>query len=167
MTTINNQFTHPIEYMLRQHVYGEIAIERYVTTYCEDTCRDWRPFSMESFNASPWESMTSYEEKFEWLVEAEEAARVCQGHLVIHEKLRGMLRSFSFTPATEDRAKDGSLSITVLPWDAAENRLTSSRVVRMRIFDYGLREKSFYVIDGYGANALSVRLTQWRLTEGG
>lgn len=165
--TNNNPFIHPLEYMLRKHAYGEIDLIRYATTYCGETCRDWRPFTDIVYGASPWETQRHYERRLEALIESEEAARVCQGHLVVYEKLQGMLRSFSLTPATEDRAKDGSLSLTVLPWDAAEKRLTSSRVVRMRIFDYDLTQWGFYAIDSFGASALSVGLRQWRLTEGG
>jgi hypothetical protein len=160
--TSNNQFT-PIEHMLHAFTFGKITITQYLTVYCDgDTCREWQPLADQAFYASPWESCEAYEAKFEYLVTLEEESRICQGHLVQHEKLRGMLRSFSYKPESEDRSRQGSLSITVLPWDDKEQRLTRSRVIRARVFDYTNRECSVYVIDNFGAKALDIDLRQWR-----
>lgn len=162
----NTPFTHLIEDKLRQFVYGEITATRYVVTHCHgDTCRDWRPISSAAYNPSPWETPEAYERKFDWLVELEEDSRVCQGHLVKHETIRGMLRSFSVKAASDDRSRDGSLSITVLPWDEAGQRLTSSRVMRTRVFGVDLQKNSVYVTDGQGATALELELRPWRPNE--
>lgn len=165
--TSNNPFTHPIDHLLRRFAYGEVTITQYITVHCDgDTCRDWRPMPSLAFSPSPWESAEAYEKKFDWLVEQEEESRRCQGHLAQHEKLCGMLRSFSYKPESSDRSRDGSLSITVLPWDAVSERLTSSRVIRARVFDYtipyGPGTSSLYVLDGYGSNALHIDFRQWR-----
>lgn len=167
--TSNNQFT-PIEHMLHAFTFGKITITQYLTVYCDgDTCREWQPLADQAFYASPWESCEAYEAKFEYLVTLEEESRICQGHLVQHEKLRGMLRSFSYKPESEDRSRQGSLSITVLPWDEKEERLTSSRVMRAKVFDYtipyGPGASSLYVLDGYGSTALHVDFRQWRPDE--
>lgn len=162
----NTLFTHPIEHMLHRFVYGEITVTRYVLTHCQgDTCRDWQPISSAAYNPAPWESADAYEHKFDWLVALEEDSRVCQGHLAEHETIRGMLRSFSYKPGADDRSRDGSLSITVLPWDETGQRLTSSRVVRTRVFDVRYRQYSVYITDGSGATALGLELRHWRASD--
>lgn len=161
------RLAHLIGELLRQNVYGEITVKRLVTTSCEGTCCDWEPLSQRAYNAFPGESRSRYEDRVSFLADLEDESRICQGHLEQVETVKGMLRSYTFTPPTEDHSAYGTLSMTVLPWDAKAKCLTGSRVIRSRIFDFSLSggADGFTVVSDYGASCLIVHLDQWRPME--
>lgn len=161
--TNSQQFTHIFDRLLREHVYGEITVQRFVTTYCEETCRDWQPLSDRVYNSFHGESQSHYDLRVLSLLELEEESRVCQGHLEPVETVKGMLRSYTFTPPAEDHSVYGTLSMTVLPWDATAKRLTRSRVIRSRVFDYRHFDggHGFSVVTDYVSSALVVDMKRW------
>lgn len=164
--TNNIQFTHPIDRLLREHVYGEITVQRFVTIFCDGVCRDWRPFPTRAFVPDP-RVRYDVENNLRYFVlnQLEEETMACQGHMEGVEELKGMLRSYSFQPQADDHSTYGSLSLTVLPWNEQAGHLTSSRVMRSRVFDYNLRENGFAVVADYGASCLTAVLNQWRPME--
>jgi hypothetical protein len=162
--TSNNQFTSPIAAVLSEHLYGGVTINRYHMVFCEDTCREWRPFDSRVFASWAWSSAESNDARFERLVEAEEEARTCQGHLDLHDMVRGMLRNYTFTPASDDRARDGKLSIIVLPWDDVEQRLDCKRTLKTGVFTYDMQAHSLYVTDGDSMSAMSMSFRPWKYT---
>ncbi len=163
MTSNNTQYTHPFDQLLREHVYGEITVQRFVTTSCEGTCRDWQPLTERAYNSYHGETESHYNLRVLSLLELEEESRACQGHLELAETVKGMLRSYTFTPPTEDHSVYGTLSMTVLPWDATVGHLTRSRVIRSRIFDYRVDDggHGFSVITDYGSSAVAVMMKRW------
>lgn len=165
MTSNNNLFTAPIKHTLSQHLYGKVTLRRYHTVTCEGTCYEWEPFSDRTFAARPGESWKCFEARFEHLVEEEEAARTCQGHLVRYDEFRGMLRNYTYQPASDDRERDGTLTLIVLPWDDEAKQLTHKRTVKTRVFHAHFQGSSLYVTDGYGSTALEISLKQWEIDQ--
>lgn len=161
------QLAHLIGELLRQNAYGEITVKRLVATFCEGTCRDWRPMPDRAFNPYYGEEADHYVQRVSFLQDLEEQSGICQGHQETVETMKGMLRSYTFEPPAEDHSTYGTLSMTVLPWDEQKQHLTGSRVIRSRILDFDLsgHADGFTVVSDYGATCLIVHLAQWRPAE--